>query len=121
MRSLAPILNRLISLTIYGSINAQVPYLLRSVLPDGLLNLKSLKISQSPIVDDRIRDEDEGARWYETKLGVFCLALPGREVASRNVTNDYIYSIARGAPNLEEICFHGDTILIQKYVRSFLS
>jgi len=116
VRSLAPILNRLISLTIYGTINAQVPYLLRSVLPDGLLNLKSLKISQSPIANNEIRDEDEGARWYETELGVFCLALPGREEASRNVTNGYIHSIARGAPNLEEICLHGNTILIQQYV-----
>lgn len=122
VRSLAPILKRLISLTIYNTINAQVPYLLRSILPSGLLNLKSLKISQTPIGNDGLRDEDEGAQWYETELGVFCLALPGWEVedASRDVTNGYIHSISRGAPNLEEICLHGNTVSIQRYVRNDL-
>ena len=116
MRPLAPILNQMISLTIYETINAQVPYLLRSVLPDGLPNLKSLKISQISISDD---EHEEGARWYETESGAFCLA-SGSEEASREVTNGYIHSIARGAPNLEELCLHGEPITLQRYVRQVL-
>jgi hypothetical protein len=111
--SLAPILNQLTSLTLYETINAQVPFLLRSVLPNGLPNLKSLKIGQHPSLDETL---EVGARWFETDLGDFCLAGDAEE-ASRDVTNGYIHSIARGAPNLEEICLQGKEIGLGRYVR----
>jgi hypothetical protein len=64
VRILSPILGQLVSLTVYYSINAQVPYLLRAVLPDGLPNLKSLNIGQWPSHSGKNVDI-EGALWYE--------------------------------------------------------
>jgi hypothetical protein len=93
----------LISLTVYGSINAQIPYLLRSVLPNGLPNLKSLGIVQLPSNSGE-NVNLEGALWYETEDGRFREAK--LEKAGRDVLNGYIHSIARTAPNLEEIGLH---------------
>lgn len=100
---LAPILNQLVGLTVYQSINAQIPYLLRAVLPEGLPNLKSLNIEQYSSASGKFVNI-EGSRWYETKDGRFMQAEKAHE-ALRSVSGGYIHSIARGAPNLEEIGF----------------
>ncbi|CAA7266339.1 unnamed protein product [Cyclocybe aegerita] len=102
VRTLAPILHQLVSLTVYESINAQVPYLLHSVLPDGLPNLKALRIEQSPSASSK-NVNNEGSLWYETADGDFKEAKVHK--GSRSVVDGYIHSVARGAPNIEELSF----------------
>ena len=46
----------------------------------------------------------EGGLWYETKDGEFLVS--ERAKAERYIWNGYIHSIARGAPNIEEIAFN---------------
>ncbi|KDR67507.1 hypothetical protein GALMADRAFT_147056 [Galerina marginata CBS 339.88] len=119
--ALAPILHRLSSLTIDGSINAQVPYLLRSVIPMGLPNLKSLDIRQQPDADpDWISEPDgnEGALWYETEDGTIHEPDKAKLANPRKIKSEvrrfflpldsehYMHSIVKGAPNLEEISLH---------------
>jgi hypothetical protein len=70
VRLLAPILDQLFSLTIYRSVNAEIPYLLRFVLPNGLPNLKSLGIDQSPS-SSRKNKTIEGSLWFESEDGTF--------------------------------------------------
>jgi hypothetical protein len=98
---LVPLLgDQLVNLTISNSINWQVPYLLRSVLPNGLPSLRSLGITQRESMnygEARL----PGCRWREDEDGTI------REVNERNawtnVDSAYITSLARGAPNLEEL------------------
>ncbi|KAF9475713.1 hypothetical protein BDN70DRAFT_954880 [Pholiota conissans] len=71
VRCLVPILPQLVSLAFEESLNAQVPYLLREVLPDGLPNLKSLEIVQE--AGEWNSRKLEGALWYETLDGEFRL------------------------------------------------
>lgn len=62
---------QLISLNIWKSVNAQIPYVLRTVFPNGLPMLQSLVIVQHG--SNKRRDIDsEGALWYETADGHFC-------------------------------------------------
>ncbi|KAF9484204.1 hypothetical protein BDN70DRAFT_872905 [Pholiota conissans] len=104
IRRLVHILPQLISLAFVNSYNAQVPYLLRSVLPHGLPSLKSLEIQQSSVGWDSRKLE--GVLWYETLDGKFQLATTKKRMP-RNLTNEYVYSIVRGAPNLEEFGLQG--------------
>jgi hypothetical protein len=113
VRILSPILSQLVSLRVYNTINAQLPYLLRAVLPDGLPNLKSLNIGQRPSNSGKNVDV-EGALWYETEDGKFREAKVTK--AQRSVVNGYIPSIARGAPNLEEIGFHSWVLSLGEFV-----
>ena len=109
---LALILGQLLSLSIHGSINAQIPYLLRSVCPNGLPKLKSLDINQ--ISDSSVKNKNiEGSLWYETPDGVF---QRGTNKSSRTVFDGFMHSIVRGAPNLEEIGFHGDYFPLGDFV-----
>ncbi|KAF8907692.1 hypothetical protein CPB84DRAFT_1768563, partial [Gymnopilus junonius] len=101
VRLLAPILHRLIGLEIDNSVNAQIPYLLRFVLPQGLPNLKSLSIGQYPSSSSK-NERTEGALWFETEDGEFMEKKDWR--SSTHVYGDYyLHSIARGAPNLIEL------------------
>ena len=104
---MAPILHRLQSLSITGSYNAQIPYLLRDVLPDGLPHLKSLEIQQLPWSDtnQRMRRE-KGSMWYEQPDGTFCVAKNGKQ-AKNTIMGNYLFSIVKGAPNVEELGLHG--------------
>lgn len=99
------ILPQLKFLSIKNSVNGQIPYLLRSVLPRGLPKLKSLEINQTPYCSHDVR-ELEGAMWYETVSGEFREASLIRK-ASRSMTDCYMHSIVRGAPNVEELCLQG--------------
>ncbi|KAF8877822.1 hypothetical protein CPB84DRAFT_1966265 [Gymnopilus junonius] len=112
-RLLAPILPQLISLSIHRSINAQIPYLLRSVIPNGLPLLKSLDIGQSASVDNDIT-AIEGSLWYESKDGTFRQA--NKRNQSRTVFESFMHSIVRAAPNLEELAFHGSLFPILYFV-----
>ena len=113
VRLLAPILNQLLSLFVCGTINAQVPYLLRSVLPEGLPNLKSLAIAQLPSASGK-NINVEGSLWYESSDGKFHEVKVQK--GSRNIFDNFIHSIARGAPNVEELGFHGYTLQFSDFV-----
>jgi hypothetical protein len=98
---LVPLLgDQLVNLTISNSINGQVPYLLRSVLPNGLPSLRSLGITQRKSFDFA-EARLPGCRWREEEDGTI------REVIIHNAPTKvdlaYIKSLARGAPNLEEL------------------
>lgn len=109
---LAPILGQLLSLYIHRSINAQIPFLLRFVCPNGLPKLKSLGICQTP--HSSVKNKNiEGSLWYEDPDGVF---QRGRNKWSTPVSDGFLHSIVRGAPNLEEIGFHGDYVPLAKFV-----
>ena len=116
---LAPILGQLQSLSIHQSINAQIPYLLRSVCPtrNGLPKLKSLDIGQNPSSSAAYANK-EGSLWYETPDGVFH---HGTNMSSRTVFDGFMHSIVRGAPNLEEIGFHGHAYPHANFVSAGLS
>ncbi|KAF9477141.1 hypothetical protein BDN70DRAFT_922785 [Pholiota conissans] len=104
VRCLASILPRLSSLSFFDSYNAQVPYLLRNVLPHGLPRLKSLEIQQ--YVNGWQNLDLEGALWYETLDGDFRTDPTGK-MLPRNMVNGFMHSIVRSAPNLEELGIRG--------------
>ncbi|KAG6913709.1 hypothetical protein DXG01_004755 [Tephrocybe rancida] len=110
---LAPILDRLLSLSIHDSVNAQIPYLLRSVCLDGLPKLKSLHIGQADKSTRRNRDI-EGSLWYESEDGVFHRTVIK---GSRTVFNGFMHSIVRAAPNLEEIGFSGALSKLPNFIQ----
>jgi len=60
----------------------------------------------------------EGSLWYETKDGKF-MEQPNVYKGSRRVLDGYMHSIARGAPNLEEIGFKSYAIDLSEFVSSF--
>ncbi|KDR68791.1 hypothetical protein GALMADRAFT_256642 [Galerina marginata CBS 339.88] len=103
--SIAPILHRLVSLAILKSDNAQVPYLLRAVLPEGLPKLKSLLIAQRPASVSQ-PNHLESTHWYETENQRLGENLFNSEKISF-FDNYYMHSIVRGAPNLEELSVQG--------------
>ncbi|KAF8168691.1 hypothetical protein BJ912DRAFT_934239 [Pholiota molesta] len=107
IRSLVPILPQLVSLGFTESYNGQVPYLLRAVLRNGLPQLRSLEIDQLSVGWDERRLE--GVLWYETLDGQFHTQ-KNRNKVSRDFLDGYMISIARGAPNLEELGLHGMTL-----------
>jgi hypothetical protein len=88
------------------------------VLRHGLPQLKSLEIEQDVL--GRYDPKLEGVLWYETSDGQF------REEKSRRkgewdfTTNGYMQSIVRGAPNLEELGLHGNTLTPASLVRARL-
>ncbi|KIM39326.1 hypothetical protein M413DRAFT_197303 [Hebeloma cylindrosporum] len=109
---LTPILGQLLSLSIHRSINAQIPYLLRSVCPNGLPKLKSLGIGQTRH-STRKNKKTESSLWYETADGVFVC---GKVRWSTSVLDGFMHSVIRGAPNLEEIGFHGSCYLLAEFM-----
>ncbi|KAJ3500893.1 hypothetical protein NLJ89_g9588 [Agrocybe chaxingu] len=107
VRALAPVLPQLTSLAVHDGINSQVPYLLRSVIPGGLPGLKSLYFVRGPWDKNAVA---EGASWYETYDGAFHEIKKKKkkkksDKSDRNILRDYMLSIARGAPNIEELGF----------------
>ena len=106
MRAPIPILNQLTGLSIQQSVNAQVPYLLRCLIPEGLPNLASLEIDQDWSEEGATLRRYEGSMWYEAPDGIFHKHQRVKE-AGIYFTDDYIHSIVRGAPNLIELCLHG--------------
>ncbi|KAG6831066.1 hypothetical protein H0H92_012989 [Tricholoma furcatifolium] len=104
---LAPIFGQLLSLSIHGSVNAQIPYLLRVLCPTGLPKLKSLNIGQEAIgYSCRGYSIEDSGLWYEDKDGVF--RLTEEDSSKRTVFDGFMHSIVHSAPNLEEIGFYGD-------------
>ncbi|KAF9477167.1 hypothetical protein BDN70DRAFT_948779 [Pholiota conissans] len=107
VRALAPILPRLVSISITYTVNGQVPYLLRAVIPSGLPNLKSLEFVHLSTAGTSYNSlaADEGTRWYETVDGWQGHADNTEDATVGNALQTFIYSISRGAPNLEELGF----------------
>ncbi|KJA25229.1 hypothetical protein HYPSUDRAFT_418319 [Hypholoma sublateritium FD-334 SS-4] len=108
VRRLAPILAQLLSLCIHGSVNAQVPFLLRFTLPDGLPYLKSLDIGQFPRRESanyRNIDVEGSTIWYEDADDGMLRAYTPEQ--PRTIFDNYMHSIVRAAPRLEELGFHG--------------
>ena len=118
MRALASILHRLESLSFTESQNAQIPYLLRAVIPKGLPNLKSLEFYQDQS-NVHLRDlrNIEGSMWYEKPNGTFEVVKTRKE-AARTVTDNFMNSIVRGAPNLVELAIHCPCFLPGYWVRA---
>ncbi|CAA7267319.1 unnamed protein product [Cyclocybe aegerita] len=105
VRALAPVLPQLTSLAVHDGINSQVPYLLRSVIPGGLPGLKSLYFVRGPWDKNAVA---EGTSWYETYDGAFHEIKKKKkksDKSDRNILRDYMLSIARGTPNIEELGF----------------
>lgn len=107
-------MDQLISLSIHKSVNAQIPYLLRSILPNGLPKLKSLGIGQAPRSSKRKNNTDDGSLWFESEDGTFQqLKTPN---TSRTIFDSFMHSIVRAAPNLEELGFYGARLELSKFV-----
>ncbi|KAG6836452.1 hypothetical protein H0H93_007884 [Arthromyces matolae] len=90
----------LVNLCLWGTYNAQAPYLLRTVPKGGILPaLRSLGIQRD--TGNWLSDDYEGHRWQEDENGTVTEA-PWRNEA-RQFDGNYIMSIAKAAPNLEEL------------------
>ena len=89
----------LIRLNLLDTYNAQGPYLLRAVVPEGvLLALRSLSI----LHNTKSRPESpEGHRWREDENG--CVSQAAVTKRSNQIDRNYIMSILNAAPNLEEL------------------
>ena len=114
VRSMTSHSPQLRSLCVSESKNAQVPYLLRAVLSGGLPNLKSLEIHQTPYAERCVRNI-EGAMWYETENGDFMQEVRPHK-SWRTMRYNYIHSIVRGAPNIEELCLQSFPLFMDHIV-----
>jgi hypothetical protein len=88
--------DQLVNLTILYCGNVQAPYLLRSVLPNGLASLRSLGIYQHDNWHRGVPSEIR--RWRDEHVGEL---IDWKTVEAFNST--YLRFIAWGAPNLEEL------------------
>jgi hypothetical protein len=89
----------LIRLSLLDTYNAQGPYLLRAAVPEGVfLALRSLSIHRDSGNSSKSR---EGHRWREDENGVVSQA--DVKKPSRQFDGNYIMSISKAAPNLEEL------------------
>lgn len=55
--------------------------------------------------------------WYEKPDGTFCVAKTLKE-AERPMTDNFMHSIVRGAPNLEELAIHYPCFFPEHLVRA---
>lgn len=95
---------RLKSLTLFKTYNAQAPYLLRTVVPNGVLpSLRSLSIHliTSSHAKDVIR---EGNRWREEEGRV---TEASKRNAGRWFDGNYLMSVAKATPHLRELHLSG--------------
>ncbi|KIM36825.1 hypothetical protein M413DRAFT_31439 [Hebeloma cylindrosporum] len=91
--------NSLINLYLWGTYNAQGPYLLRVVSPGRVLPaLRSLGIHRN---SGNSLEPQEGHRWRENENG----DVPdgGTRKSARKFDANYIMSLSKAAPNLEEL------------------
>lgn len=116
-------LSRLQFLSFNHSINNQIPYLLRSVLPKGLPHLKGLEVKFISYIEPDVVNFT-GATWYETESGEFETTSVSRG-AVRTLRKSYMRSIVRGAPNIKELCLQNmpqdPAKLVSLYVRYLFS
>ncbi|KAG2011634.1 hypothetical protein CC2G_011727 [Coprinopsis cinerea AmutBmut pab1-1] len=111
---LSDVLPQLQALHIHESYNSQVPYLLRAKTSSGILpNLKSLGIAQTPMPYKQAVLL-KGAVWRESEDGQF--HENDGKVKISSWQQDYLRSVARAAPNLEELAFLSGDVPLQKIV-----
>jgi hypothetical protein len=85
--------------------NAQAPYLLRAVVPDGILPmLRSLTIH---ILEPGHAYILEGNRWREDEEGR--ITETGEKEAQRWFDGNYLTSVAKAAPRLQELYLSGNS------------
>ncbi|KIM36822.1 hypothetical protein M413DRAFT_448946 [Hebeloma cylindrosporum] len=97
--------NSLIKLSLWETYNAQGPYLLRVVSPGGVLPaLRSLGIHR---VSRNSPEPREGHRWRENENGDVLEVKPSK--ATRQFDGNYIMSLSKAAPNLEELELMGSS------------
>jgi len=107
---------RLKRLTLFNTHNAQGPYLLRAITPDGILPvLRSLSIhlltlpqsiTINMLTPHASRDSVlEGNRWREDEMGN--VTKTSKSKAQRRFDGNYIMSISNAAPHLEELELSG--------------
>ncbi|KAG6846591.1 hypothetical protein H0H93_012963, partial [Arthromyces matolae] len=97
----------LVSLYLLETYNAQAPYLLRTVLHGGALPaLRSLGIHRH---SDNISSTNEGQGWREDESGTVTEAPFVDPNPIRRFDGNYIMSLAKAAPNLEELELVGDS------------
>ncbi|KAG6855981.1 hypothetical protein H0H87_008694 [Tephrocybe sp. NHM501043] len=100
--------NQLVSLYLLETYNAQAPYLLRAVPEYGRLPaLSSLGIHRTSGNSNNNR-KYEGHRWREDENGAV-MEIDPRANATRRFDGNYLMSIAKAAPNLEELELMGDS------------
>lgn len=99
--------------------NAQGPYLLRALVPEGILPaLRSLSIHSESGNSPKPR---EGHRWREDENGDVSQA--DAKKPSRQFDGNYIMSISKAAPNLEELELMGksdDTLVSRLFFVLFI-
>jgi len=96
---------RLKRLSLFNTHNAQALYLLRAVTPDGVLpNLQSLSVHLVTSADSRLVAL-EGNRWREDEKGRITEA--SKKQAKKWFDGNYIMSINKAAPRLEELELSG--------------
>lgn len=86
------------------------------MIPEGLPNLASLQIDQKGSSDPEVTNNHEGSLWYESLDGEFHEEEATTERTARLFTDDYIHSIVKGAPNLKELCLHGEPLDVSTVV-----
>ena len=98
---LVPVASKmLIRLSLLHTYNSQGPYLLRAAVPEGvLLALRSLSIDRDSGNSPKPR---KGHRWREDENGNV-LQVNAKKPARREFDGNYIMSISKAAPNLEEL------------------
>ena len=108
---------RLKSLTLLGTYNAQAPYLLRTITPDGVLPmLRSLSIHLHTSRHSKVV-VCEGNRWREDEEGL--ITESSKRKAERWFDGNYLMSVAKAAPRLQELHLSGmsrDT-LVRPFIR----
>ena len=95
----------LIRLSLLNTYNAQGPYLLRVLVPGGIIpTLRSLSIHHDSGNSLKPR---EGHRWRENEIGHVSQSNVNKP--SREFDGNYIMSISKAAPNLEELELMGSS------------
>jgi hypothetical protein len=107
-------------LVITDTLNAQVPYILRYIVPQGLPNLQSLNVEQNGNPGGNFKDV-EGATWWETLDGEFKTEVwkKGKRKFTKNVVEDvdWMNSVVLACPNLKELALQANEIRVSNYVR----
>ncbi|TFK21833.1 hypothetical protein FA15DRAFT_658025 [Coprinopsis marcescibilis] len=99
VRMLVSLLHRLTSLSIYNCLQAQVAYLFRTLLSEGLPQLRSLTVNHIPDAidyEEGSESTDENSSDLEGEPGF------GGEISS----SQYLDHVAHTAPNLEEFAWN---------------
>lgn len=92
-------------LTLFKTYNGQALYLLRSIVPGGVLpQLRSLTVDLRTSCHAEAITR-EGSRWVETKEGV--VTEMDEDYADRWFDHNYLMTLSKAAPHLQELHLSG--------------